>query len=126
MQPYRMYSRLDDAPRSGHPTLVSEANLQAIERAVENDPWASLNDVTKRLHSLKPKVGQTTINKATKQLGFKLRIPLKKPFLDEFQRIRRKYWCYQRPSWKLCDGRTFWLDECKVEFSTTAQPGRKV
>jgi len=127
LQRYRMYGRLDDAHRSGCPTLLSEANLQAIERAVENDPRASLNDLTERLHCLGLRVGRTTINKATKQLGFKLRIPRKKPFLDEFQRIRRKYWCYQRTSWKLCKWRRIvWLDECKVEFSTTAQPGRKV
>jgi len=56
VQRYRMYGRLDDAPRSGRPTLLSVANLQAIERAVENDTRASLNDLTERLHSLQLKV----------------------------------------------------------------------
>src|SRR5207302_6196797 len=100
-QRYGIYGRIDDAPRSGHPTLLSPANLQAIEHVVENEPRASLKDLTERLQGLKLKVRRTTVDKATKQLGFKLQIPHKKPFLDEFQQIRRKYWCYWCTDWKL-------------------------
>ena len=127
VQRYRIYGRIDDASRSGRPTLLSNTNLKAIERVVENAPRTSLNELTEQLHGLKLKIGRTTVDKAIKQLGFKLQIPCKKPFLDEFQKIRRKYWCYRHTSWKRCQWRRIvWLDECKVEFSTTAQPGRKV
>src|SRR5437879_10791212 len=81
VQRYRIYGQIDDAPRSGRSTLLSPANLQAIEHVVENEPQASLKDLTERLQGLKLKVGRTTVDKATKQLRFKLRIPRKKPFL---------------------------------------------
>jgi len=56
VQRYRMYSQLDNGPRCGCPTLLSETNPQAIEHAMENDPEASLNDRTERLHGLQLKV----------------------------------------------------------------------
>ncbi|RPA96938.1 hypothetical protein L873DRAFT_1845066 [Choiromyces venosus 120613-1] len=93
---HRISGRIDDAPRSGRPTLLSPANLAAIEYAVENNPHASLDDLTDQLHALKVKVGRTTINIGTKQLGFRLLIPRKKPSLDDFQKIRRKFWCYRQ------------------------------
>jgi len=37
-----------------------------------------------------------TVDKITKGLRFKLRIPRRKPFLEGFTKIRRKYWCRHR------------------------------
>ncbi|PUU83745.1 hypothetical protein B9Z19DRAFT_958129, partial [Tuber borchii] len=58
-----------------------------------------------------------TVNKVTKQLGFQLRIPRKKPFLTPFAKIRRKYWSRKRLSWTKMDWRKcVWLDEAKMQY----------
>ncbi|RPA89527.1 hypothetical protein L873DRAFT_1822682, partial [Choiromyces venosus 120613-1] len=41
------YCQIEDAPRSGKPTLLSQDNLEAIEEAVENNPPSFVNELTK-------------------------------------------------------------------------------
>ena len=109
-----------DAPRSGRPLKVTKDVSQAIESIADENPWSSLQDLTKKLHTLDIKIGRSSVNRTVKQLGFELRIPRKKPYLDSFKKIRRKYWCkwldqdFSKTSmwWR----RMVWLDECKVEF----------
>ncbi|RPA97744.1 hypothetical protein L873DRAFT_1790685 [Choiromyces venosus 120613-1] len=44
---YHTYGQIEDAPRSGRPTLLSQDSLETIEQAVENNPPSFLNDLTK-------------------------------------------------------------------------------
>src|SRR5205807_7979757 len=88
---------------------------QQVERTVQENPRASLNEMTKSLQNLD--IGCTTVNKVTKQLGFQLRIPRKKPFLNPFAKIRRKFWSQKRLNWSKQDWRKgVWLDEAKMEY----------
>ena len=123
---YQMRGSIQDTPRSGRPVTKRTPEIQQrIETAVEENPWDSLREITDSLKDLN--IGQTTVNKVIGDLGFKLRIPRKKPYLDAFTKIRRKYWCRWRvrlpSSWW---HRAVWLDETGVEFTGTYQPGKKV
>ena len=72
-------------------------------------------------------IGQTTVSKVVKNLGFKLRIPRKKPFIDGFTKIRRRYWCQRRVRWPVTRWQAgVWIDESRVEYSGTYRPGKKV
>jgi len=77
-----------DAPRSGRPTKISPIVQQRVETFVEENPKASLSQITEQLQDLD--VGRSTIDKVINNLGFKLKIPRKKPFLDAFQKVRRR------------------------------------
>jgi len=77
-----------DAPRSGRPTKISPIVQQRVEAFVEENPKASLSQITEQLQDLD--VGRSTIDKVINNLGFKLKIPRKKPFLDAFQKVRRR------------------------------------
>jgi len=121
---YRKRGHVREAPRAGRPSKITAHVLQQVDKAVEENPRASLDEITKRLKDLE--VGRTTVNKITKRLGFRLRIPRKKPFLNLFAKIRRKYWCGRRRYWKKAKWRkVVWLDEAKMEY-VAYQPGRKV
>jgi len=125
---YQMRGSVEDAPRSGRPSLRTPGSelVKRVETSVEENPWASLRDITEGLNSMNLKIGQTTVNKVIKNLGFKLRIPRKKPFLDAFAKIRWKYWCRRCIRWTSARWQTgVWLDEARVEY-TPYQPGKKV
>ena len=95
-----------------------------MEKTVQDNPHASLNKIIERIQDLD--IGRTTVNKVTKELGFQLRIPQKKPFLTPFAKIRRKYWSRRRLSWAGMDRRRcVWLDEAKMQY-VAYLPGRKV
>jgi len=83
---YRMWGNVRDAPRPGRPTKYTPEVQQRVEAAVEANPWASLREITETLQDLN--ISHMTVDKITKDLGFKLRIPGKKPFLDGFTKIR--------------------------------------
>ena len=123
---YRMRGNVHDAPRPSRPTSKRTPELQQrIESTIEENPWSSLREITETLQDLN--IGQTTVNKVIKDLGFKLRIPRKKPYLDNFTKIRRKYWCRSRTRWTTARWQTgVWLDEARVEFTGRYQPGKKV
>ena len=137
-----------DAPRSGHPTKISSFVQHQVESLVEENPRASLSEITEELQSLGLDIGQSTVDKLTKGLGFKLKVPRKKPLLNNFQKVRRRYiqkqylilrlsieltkflshryWCQCQRGWKKEDWqRCVWLDEARVEY-TAYQSGRKV
>ncbi|RPB00643.1 hypothetical protein L873DRAFT_758350 [Choiromyces venosus 120613-1] len=79
-----------DAPRSGRPTKISSIVQQQVESLVEENQKASLSEITEEFRDLglNVQVGRSTIDKVIKNLGFKLKISQKKPFLDRFQKIR--------------------------------------
>ena len=83
---YRMRGNVRDAAHPGRPTKCTPEVQQRVEAAVEANPWASLREITETLQDLN--ISHMTVDKITKDLGFKLRIPRKKPFLDGFTKIR--------------------------------------
>ena len=124
VQRYRKRGHVADAPRQGRPTKITGEVQQRVADTVEANPRASLQQITDTLADLN--IGHTTVDKVLKQLGFKLRIPRKKPLLDVMQKVRRKFWCRRRLHWSSQRWRrSVWLDEARVEYSTY-QPGRKV
>jgi len=117
---------VDDAPRSGRPKKITSPLQQQVEDIVLANPHASLSEITDNLHNLQIDIGRSTVDTVTKELGFKLRVPCKKPYLDAFTKIRRKFWCHGRLNWQKEDWRkAVWLDESRMEF-VVHQPGRKV
>ena len=82
---YRMRGNVRDAPRPGRPTKRTPEVQHRLEAAVEANPWVSLREITDTLQDLK--ISHMTVNKITKDLGFKLKMPRKKPFLDGFTKI---------------------------------------
>ncbi|PUU82333.1 hypothetical protein B9Z19DRAFT_1075260 [Tuber borchii] len=121
---YRMRGNVRDAARPGRPTKRTPEVQHRVEAAIEADPWASLREIMETLKDLQ--ISHMTVNKISKDLGFKLRIPRKKPFIDPFTKIRCKYWCKRqarKPSiyWH----HAVWVDEARVEYSAY-QPRRKV
>ena len=80
-----------DASRSGRPTKISSLVRQQVESQVEENPRASLSEITEGLQSVGLEIGRSTVDKVSKGLGFKLKVPRKKPFLDNFQKVRRRY-----------------------------------
>ena len=108
----------------GRPSKITPEIKHRVEQAVQDNPRASLNEITESIQNLD--IGRTTVNKVTKLLGFQLRIPRKKPFLHPFAKIRRKYWARRRLRWTKKDWRKgVWLDEGKMQY-VAYQPGRKV
>ena len=109
-----------DAPRSGLPPKITEVVSQAVESIADENRWSSLQELTKKLHNLDIKIGRSSVNRTFKRLGFELRIPRKKPYLDSFKKICWKYCCkrldrdFSKTSewWR----RMVWLGECKIEF----------
>ena len=121
---YRAPGHVHEAGRSGRPSKITPHILQQVEESVQNNPQASLNEIAEGLKDLE--ICRTTVNTVTKQLGFQLRIPQKKPFLVPFAKIRRKYWCRARRHWGIAKWRKgVWLDEAKMVY-VAYQPGRKV
>ena len=80
-----------DAPRSGRRTKISSFVQHQVESLVEENPRASLSEITEGLQSVGLDIGRSTVDKVTKGLGFKLKVPRKKPFLDNFQKVRHRY-----------------------------------
>ena len=121
---YRARGHIGDASRSGRPSKITEDIKLRVEKSVQDNPHASLNEITESIQDLD--IGRTTVNKVTKQLGFQLRIPRKKPFLTPIAKICRQYWSRKRLSWTKMDWRKcVWLDEAKMQY-VAYQPGRKV
>jgi len=122
---YRMWGNVQDASRSGRPSKQTAEHKHQVEATIEENPWASLREITENLRDLN--IGQTTVSKVARDLGFKLRVPRKKPFLDGFAKIRRKYWCRYRVHWPIAHWHaSVWLDETRVEYTGSYQPGWKV
>ena len=118
---------IQDAARSGRPTKQTTKLKQHIEAKIEENPWASLREITESLKDLNLNIGRTTVGKMARNLGFKLRVPRKKPYLDGFAKIRRKFWCRLRAHWTISRWYTaVWLDETRVEYTGAYQPGKKV
>jgi len=123
---YSERGTVDDAPRSGRPKKITSPLQQQLEDIVLANPHASLSEITDNLHNLQIDIGRSTVDTVTKELGFKLRVPRKKPYLDAFTKIRRKFWCHPRLNWQKEDwSNAVWLDESRIEF-VVHQPGRKV
>ncbi|PUU74265.1 hypothetical protein B9Z19DRAFT_944557, partial [Tuber borchii] len=106
--------------RAGRPVKITKDISKAVESIAQENPWSSLQELTDKLHTLDIKIGRSSINRTVQQLGFQLRISRKKPYLDNFKKIRWKYWC-KRLRRRLSKAgkwwrRMVWLDECKVEF----------
>jgi len=80
-----MRGNVRDAPRPGRPTKRTPEVQQRLEAAVEANPWAYLREITDTLQDLK--ISHMTVNKITKDLEFKLKMPWKMPFLDGFTKI---------------------------------------
>ena len=76
---YRMGGSIHDAPRSGRPTKQTLKLKQHIEATIDENPWASLREITETLKDLD--IGQTTVSKVVKNDGFKLWIPRKSHLL---------------------------------------------
>ena len=122
---YRVRGSVHDAHRSGRPTKQTPELKQHMGATIQENPWASLREITETLEDLD--IGQTTISKVIKDLGFKLRIPRKKPLIDGFTKIRRRYWCQHRVCWSAARWQAgVWLEESRVEYSGTGRPGKKV
>jgi len=85
----RSSTSVHDAPRSSRPTIISPIVQQRIEPFVEENPKASLSQITEQLQDLD--IGRYTIDKVINNLYFKLKIPQKNLFLDAFQKVRRRY-----------------------------------
>ena len=98
---YRARGHIGDARRSGQPSRITKDIKLRVEKTVQDNLRASLNEITESIQDLD--ISRTTVNKATKQLGFQLRIPQKKPFLTPFAKVRRKYWSRKRLSWTKMD-----------------------
>ena len=94
---YRMGGSVHDAPCSGRPTKQTPELKQHIEATIDENPWASLREITETLKDLD--IGQTTVSKMVKDLGYKLQIPGKKPFIDSFTKIWPRHWCQRRVRW---------------------------
>lgn len=123
---YRIRGSVEDAPRSGRPKKISSKIQQQVESTVLANSHSSLTEITDNLHKMQINISRGTVDTVIKQLGFKLLVPRKKPYLDAFTKIRRKYWCYRRKNWQKEDWRkAVWLDESRMEF-VAYQPGRKV
>ena len=80
-----------DAPGSSCPTKISSLVRQQVESQVEENTPASLSEITEGLQRVGFEIGQSTVDKVSKRLGFKLKISRKKPFLDNFQKARCRY-----------------------------------
>ena len=81
----RMWGSVHNAPHSGRPTKQTLELKQHIKATIDENPWASLREITESLKDLD--IGQTTVSKVVKNLGFKLRIPQKKPSFDGIKKI---------------------------------------
>ena len=97
---YRLRGSVEDAPRSGRPKKISSKIQQQVESTVLANSHSSLTQITDNLHKLQINISQGTVDIVIKQLGFKLLVPRKKPYLDGFTKIQRNYWCYRRRNWK--------------------------
>lgn len=121
---YRERGHVHDAPRSGRPTKITKTARKKIEAAVEDNPRATLRQITDLVYDLH--FGHTTVDKVIKQSGFRLTVPRKKPFLKSIQKEKRLDWCRRRRRWREREWRKMiWLDEAKVEY-TAHQPGRRI
>lgn len=102
---YHLRGSGENAPRSGWPKKNSSKIQQQVESTVLANSHSSLIEITDNLHKLQINISRGTVDTVIKQLGFKLLVPRKKPYLDGFTKIQRKYWCYRRRNWKKEDWR---------------------
>jgi len=70
---YQIQGNIQDTTHSGRPSKQTTDLKQQIEVTIEENPWASLREITETLRDLN--ISQTTVSKDTKNLGFRLRVP---------------------------------------------------
>ncbi|RPA97445.1 hypothetical protein L873DRAFT_1844801 [Choiromyces venosus 120613-1] len=70
---YRMQGSIQDVVHSRRTSKQTTKLKQQIKAKIEQNLWASLREITESLRDLN--VGQTTVSKVARNLGFKLRVP---------------------------------------------------
>lgn len=94
---YQERGHVHDAPHSGRPTKINKTVRKQIETAVEDNPRASLSQITDLVSDLD--TARTTVDKVINLSGFRLRVPRKKPFLLPLQKEKRLDWCRGTRRW---------------------------
>jgi transposase len=115
-----------DTPIPDRPWKFTNEAAEKIVSVTQENPQASLKQLAEQLNNLHLTVGRTTIDRITKEAGFKLVVLRKKPWFQKKHKQRRLEWCHWKKGWSREDWRKIvWLDEAKVDY-IAYQPGRKV
>ena len=112
-----------DAPRSRRPSTLTKAKKKRVLEVVEENPRLSLQEITNVAHV---GLGHSTVDKILKEVGFRLKIPRKKPFWRPGQKEKHKDFAQRRHHWDSQQwGRVVLIDEVTIEYDPSPT-GKKV
>lgn len=97
---YRERGNNENAPRKGHPKLLTVRGENALTRIVKKGRRKTLNDITAELNSDTPvKLSRRTVQRELKRLGYNRRTVAKKLGVREVNRKKRLQFCRGKLHW---------------------------
>lgn len=106
-----------DKLRCGRPRKSDERDDRALVRLSERNPFKTAKEL--RQEWISPLLSKTTVRRRLAKAGLHGRIAVRKPFINEANRIKRLSFAKDHADWTNDDwAKVLWSDESKFEFCT--------
>src|SRR5215813_9171592 len=106
--------KYNSAHRGGRPQKLGERETRRLTLIVKRNRKATLNDIHRNLHL---NIHKVIIGRKLRNLDFRSRKPIRKPFISKKNAKARKLWSKLHLGWTLKDWkRVIWSDECSIQL----------
>jgi|tagenome__1003787_1003787.scaffolds.fasta_scaffold20698186_1 transposase len=104
-------------PRSGRPQQLDDRSKRHLIQLVEKNHSISLDQITTQMQdiTLNP-ISTSTIRRALHMEGYAGRVGLRKPLVNDINRLKRQKWCHDRLNWNIQWDQIVWSDESRYEL----------
>ena len=105
-------------PRSGRPKLLDDRDKRHLIQIVKSDHKVPLSKITAETkEAISISISESTIRRALHSQGYHGRVGLRKPFINEKNRLKRLKWSTERSDWDDEWDWIIWSDESKFELT---------
>jgi transposase len=104
-------------PRSGRPHELDNRDRRHLVQLVEKNHFAPLAQITAEIQDItKKSVSMSTIQRTLHMEGYAGRVGLRKPFVNDKNRLNRLKWSQERLTWDEEWNQIIWSDESRYEL----------
>lgn len=113
---------VENLPKSGRPRIFTPRMARCLTIEARKHPQKTARELIQAVNLIKP-ASLATVKRELRRGGLFGRIAIKKPFLTNLQKIKRRKWCTARRLWTLLKWKlVIFSDECKLDL----HPNRRI
>ena len=115
---WKFGNTINNKMRSGRPKLVSLRGIRNLKRIVRKSRWSTLRNITSEFrNAIGTNVSINTVRRRLHDIGFSSRIPARKPFISEKNRLKRLAFFHKYKNWGADEWHNvIWFDERRFKL----------